>query len=160
MDLAMIVREHETRIRHEALRFRGLFALDDLLQEGRIAVILAARAFDPKRGIKFWSYAQRAVRNRYLRLLNEKLHRIETTEYNDEDACAALTTSTPESQVIAREILGIALSGLTADEIDLIEKRFVTDEDSSNVAEARGTTYAAIYCRIRKLLAAMNRKVA
>jgi RNA polymerase sigma factor (sigma-70 family) len=57
-----IIREHESRIQIVALSFsRYGVPLADLAQEGRIALLLAARNWKPEFGASIWTYARHAV---------------------------------------------------------------------------------------------------
>lgn len=61
-DEETIVREHEQRIRFTALPFlRHGVSIDDLMQEGRLALILASRNWKADRGASIWTYARRFV---------------------------------------------------------------------------------------------------
>ena len=51
-------------------RHRGL-PLSDLVSEGNLGLVRAARTFDPERGVKFVSYAGWAVRRHIIRALRE-----------------------------------------------------------------------------------------
>lgn len=57
-----VIRAHDGRIRVAALPFLRLGAsMDDLIQEGRIALLLAMRKWQPDRGATIWTYARRFV---------------------------------------------------------------------------------------------------
>lgn len=59
---AAVVKRHMRRIRWMALPFanRGV-SIEDLVQEGCIALLAAARTFDPSRGFELWTYARQFV---------------------------------------------------------------------------------------------------
>jgi RNA polymerase sigma factor (sigma-70 family) len=54
-----------------AARFtpRGTVEVDDLVQEGRVALLLAVRSYDPAGGASFTSYAWGVVRWRLLNMV-------------------------------------------------------------------------------------------
>lgn len=59
---------------HHAYRICGrTIGLDDLWQEARIALFHAIMKFDPSRGVYFWVYLQKLVRNRTLLLIRDYL---------------------------------------------------------------------------------------
>jgi RNA polymerase sigma factor (sigma-70 family) len=63
MDRDELVLQNLGLARWVAGRFKGHGVdLDDLLQEANLALIKAAKAYDPSRGIKFSTYAARAIR--------------------------------------------------------------------------------------------------
>lgn len=54
----------------QALKFKDYgIALEDLIQVGNEALIISTETFDPKRGVKFISYAGRFVRRHMLRMI-------------------------------------------------------------------------------------------
>jgi RNA polymerase sigma factor (sigma-70 family) len=66
-DMNAMLAEHEGFLRscaNDWLKVVGESGLPDLLQEGRVALVLAAKSYDPERGVKFISYAGRAIRTR------------------------------------------------------------------------------------------------
>lgn len=66
-DLNAMLAEHEGFLRscaNDWLKVVGESGLPDLLQEGRVALVLAAKSYDPERGVKFISYAGRAIKTR------------------------------------------------------------------------------------------------
>jgi RNA polymerase sigma factor (sigma-70 family) len=66
-DLNAMLAEHEGFLRscaNDWLKVVGESGLPDLLQEGRVALVLAAKSYDPERGVKFLSYAGRAIKTR------------------------------------------------------------------------------------------------
>lgn len=57
-----IVEQLDDRVRYTALPFVGRgIGLDDLMQEGRMALLRAARSWDPVHGVKLWTYARKFV---------------------------------------------------------------------------------------------------
>lgn len=61
-DSDAVIQQHDSRIRHLARRFVGSGAsVDDLMQEGRLALFLAAKLWRPDGGACLWTYARRAV---------------------------------------------------------------------------------------------------
>lgn len=62
-----------TARRYLPLAERKGLALDDLIQEGRVAALMAARRFDPSRGVKFISYASRWITSRIVDVVNRDI---------------------------------------------------------------------------------------
>lgn len=63
LDADALVRRHEGLVRTVAAGYRGLGVdLDDLSQEGRLALIAAAEAFDPALGVPFANFAADRIR--------------------------------------------------------------------------------------------------
>ncbi len=57
-----VIKKHERLIRYIAIPFAsGGVSLDDLMQEGKIALLGAARTYDPSLGIALWTYARKFV---------------------------------------------------------------------------------------------------
>lgn len=70
---------HEGFVRQQAMRWKLMLPhldLDDLLQEGRIALVMAQRTFDPGRGVVFLTYAGRAVQVRMKNFVHRAAHTI------------------------------------------------------------------------------------
>lgn len=87
---AILLRAHGGLARHVLGRFRAprCVDLDDLLQEGRMALVRAFRAFDPSRGCRFVSYAARAVWAAYERYCDTACR--DRRHASDPDALAVL----------------------------------------------------------------------
>jgi len=65
------VKKHAQAIRYMALPFASLRGspLEDLIQEGSIALVLASRKWDPARGVKLWTFARKSVLGAFFRLV-------------------------------------------------------------------------------------------
>lgn len=61
----------------------GMHDLDDLVQEGMIALDYAARRYDPARGVKFITYATRVVANRLCNLHRAKNNKVPCCPMDD-----------------------------------------------------------------------------
>lgn len=75
---------HEGFVRMQAMRWKQMLPqldLDDLLQEGRLALALAQRTFDPRRGVVFLTYAGRAVHVRIRNYVHKTAHLIRVPRY-------------------------------------------------------------------------------
>jgi RNA polymerase sigma factor (sigma-70 family) len=87
-----IIARHEGRIRHMAIPFadRGV-SLDDLMQEGRIALILASRSWSPSGGATLWTYAYKfvygAISRSKTKEIEEPCH-TQALAGHDEHACS------------------------------------------------------------------------
>lgn len=66
MDRDDLVLEHLPRVRMQALKFRrrlpACVEINDLVSDGIVGLLQAANAFDPGRGLQFWTFAQSRVR--------------------------------------------------------------------------------------------------
>lgn len=77
--------------------------INDLIDEGVIAVFYAVRTFDESRGVLFSTYADTCITNRIITTL-EKQNRIRTKESDEALSCEKrIDTESPESILIERE---------------------------------------------------------
>ena len=57
VDVAQLVEQSQSLVAAVARRFAGRVPVEDLEQSGMVGVMLAARSFDPDRGVPFHGYA-------------------------------------------------------------------------------------------------------
>lgn len=77
--------------------------INDLIDEGVIAVFYAVRTFDESKGVLFSTYADTCITNKIITAL-EKQNRIRTKESDDVLSCEErIDTENPESIIIERE---------------------------------------------------------
>ena len=138
-----IVQKHERLIRFVALPFayrRGA-ALDDLMQEGRIALLDAARRWRASEGVRLWTYARKFVLGAMFRHVSreasEPAHNAFAGDETVETFLEALQ-ETPESLLEHHECSAIASSQLS--ELDETERkvlglRFLESASFSDIAE-------------------------
>src|SRR5579859_5320725 len=108
------IRDHDRLIRHLAARFVGTGApIDDLVQEGRIALWEASRKWAGTNGASLWTYARRAVFAAMVRFASQHTKH-ETVD--DVDALASATNI--ELEMLVRECLAL----LTSEERFVIAK--------------------------------------
>jgi len=100
LDADALVRRHEGLVRTVAVGYRGLGVdLDDLRQEGRLALVAAAEVFDPALGVPFANFAADRIRwacirhlrstGRVIRIpshVHDELHRLRTAIAAAEEA--------------------------------------------------------------------------
>lgn len=75
---------HEGFVRQQAMHWKLMLPqldLDDLLQEGRLGLVMAQRTFDPRRGVVFLTYAGRAVQVRIRNYVHRTAHTIRVPRY-------------------------------------------------------------------------------
>ena len=67
-----LVTEHarvvQTVVRRHAARYEGLVSAEELTQAAQLALVAAARAFDPSRGVPFGGFAWKRVEGAVLRI--------------------------------------------------------------------------------------------
>lgn len=103
-------------------RIRHSETSDDDLQNGAIAMLHAAKKFDPSRGVKFSTYAVRVVRNATLQYYRFKRRPIVTSELPDPVAPCELPEWVDEEE--AAEMAARALDCMTEREQLVIRRRF------------------------------------
>lgn len=114
-----LLRDHEKLIRHVARAFLGSgLPLDDLLQEGRLAFLTAARSFRADRGASLWTYAFKFVMGAMLSACNDECER-EKSRTGEE----ALTAE--ESATVSAEHVSDCRELLKLDTLDPTEWRIV-----------------------------------
>jgi RNA polymerase sigma factor (sigma-70 family) len=68
--------QHEDKIKHIALRFKrkcpAAIEMDDLMQEGRMALWAAFKNYDPNRGAQLWTYAEYKVKGAMQDYINKQ----------------------------------------------------------------------------------------
>ena len=76
---------------------------DDLVQEGALGLLEAARRFDPDRGLKFLSYAAPAVRNAMTDFLRTQGNRGEAAPLSWEELHTGPIAPSPEVELLRQE---------------------------------------------------------
>jgi RNA polymerase sigma factor (sigma-70 family) len=72
---ADIIKKHDRLIRHRAIPFVGHgVTLDDLVQEGRIALLEASRKWDAAHGAALWTYARKFVVGAMFRAVSREIN--------------------------------------------------------------------------------------
>lgn len=166
---AEIIKQHDKLIRYLCEPFVA-FVMDDLVQEARIALLLAARRYDPARGVELWTYARKFVLGAVLRVVTKELERTEAfaERYDEADTskegspktALPASTETPEDITTAREIVTKALATLTDRELVLIKERFDKEQDFRAVASSMGISEAYVRQLLANSLVSMRERAA
>ena len=105
---------------------------DDLVQEGALGLLEAARRFDPDRGLKFLSYAASAVRNAMTDFLRTQGSRGEVVSLSWEELHTGPIAPSPEVELLRQEqqeILSKGLYSLAPRERVYLRYRFGLSDD-------------------------------
>lgn len=154
--LEEVFRNVEGLIRHQAKKLcRDVSLLEDLLQEGRAAVMEAAEKFDPGRGALFTTYALPLIRaamveylakadspvslplSRYVQL--RKIGKAVSANEKEQDQlaeiCQMLGVSLRVAQTLRKEYLSFRSGPMPIDDLDRTSKDF--SSDPAHVSEQR-----------------------
>jgi RNA polymerase sigma factor (sigma-70 family) len=156
-----IMKQHAKRIRWVAQPFarRGV-VLNDLMQEGFIALLGAARSFDPNKGAELWTYAKKFVLGAMFRFVTREA--IDGTVGVDELEDIESDEPSPESILDVAECSAIAaqeLSHLNETERRLLRLRFVDDLDVRSIATSLGMPTMSAYDIYRDALSKLRARV-
>lgn len=132
--------------------------VNDLTDEGVIAVFYAVRTFDENRGVRFATYADTCITNRIISAL-EKQNRIRTKESDDALSCEnGIDIENPESIVIERErfdeVMKRVSKELSGMELSVLEL-YLQTESYKEIAEKLNITEKSVdnaMQRVRKKL--------
>lgn len=109
-DADSIIKKHDSLVRHLATRFLGSgVALDDLIQEGRLALWTASQTWRADGGASLWTYARKAVflaMVRYASAHIDERHESLDTEPSTEDQARTLGPEV-EVSLLVRECLSV-----------------------------------------------------
>jgi len=122
--------------------------LDDMTQEGLIALTRAIKSFQPKKGVLFWTYAEAVVRNAITDYVRKRLLEyqalgsmlsLENSSSDDDSEERSFEESVPNEQIKTPEQIYIekenlseihtALNRISARERDYLCYRFGFDDD-------------------------------
>jgi RNA polymerase sigma factor (sigma-70 family) len=136
-----IIKRHARLIRFVALPFanRGV-ALDDLVQEGRIALLDAARRWRASEGVRLWTYARKFVLGAMVRFGSKESCEPCRRHTEDDDAIAERMSSgeTPEEALLIAQCSAIAAHELTfLNEVErrVLRHRFVDGLDIRTIGQ-------------------------
>lgn len=128
---------------------------DDLLQEALLALFRAARGFDSRRRVLFFTYAHRAIStalrrsgHRMLAVASGYGHEGFNGDRADGDLEAEPDRSDTEREVAAREVAALALRALPERDREMFFCCEFGDADQSAYAEAAGITRQAMHGRM------------
>lgn len=149
-----LVQSHERLIRYTAIPFVGHgIALEDLMQEGKIALLEAARRWDPSQGVKLWTYARKFVLGGIFRCVAREINEpsrdllAPAEENEDGDVVARLLSEGPTPEEIAQlgedlVILEEEIDALNEGERQVLWKVFGDDLTLRDIAVADGTHHS------------------
>ncbi len=147
VDVSKILSKHDRLIGHMARRFVGRAEREDLIQEGRVALLDAARRFDSEKGAQLWTYARKFVFASMLRCATSASGPAISIEDIDEEAEEATAAPSPEAALEQRECIAILaeqFSSLIEEERTVLRLRFVDELDVRAIAERLGSSKSDI----------------
>lgn len=161
-----IVKRHERLIRFLARSFsdRGM-VLDDLLQEGRIALLSASRSWSSSYGVQLWTYARRFVLGAMFRLAANEIRERSLSGGDEKELeghvdAAAMTPEEVVERAQCLAILAEEMHGLTSTESRLLRLHFegtsLRDLETEMGASHTGLlrTYHAAIAKLRERVGA------
>lgn len=165
VDANEAIKQHDKLIKSLARRLCHA-EVDDLAQEGRIAMLTAIRLFDENKGTQLWTYARPFVLGAMLRFLlqqskepsspsNEDMSEIESEEPNAEDSI--LET---EERVEQRRRLMHALESLTEKEREIIFMRFHEERAFRAMADALGINVERVHTAYKGAIVSLRERAA
>lgn len=117
---------------------------DDLLNEGNVGLLEAARRFDPKRGTRFISYAIYWIRKSILKALSRHANLVRVPEYRVRQANEIRQTGRALSRTLGREAdreeISAALSLPVAKMDQILQARMKELPLDAKVGEFKNTT--------------------
>ncbi len=157
-DESAVLKHHEKLIRFIAIPFmRGGLELEDLLQEGRAALLRSARSWEAVNGSTLWTYARKAVFGAILRYATyeaDEPARPNSHELSEEETDG----SNPEKSLETAECVEIVsreMVSLSETERRVIRMKFYEDMDVRSIAERlsipRSTAHDVLQGAIVKL---------
>lgn len=158
---ARAVRENEPLVLYALRRFSDRPDFDDLLQLGRIGLLIAIRKYDPTRGAKFstmavpWIYSlaarKRIDENRVKRIADRTAISLDTRRGTPEDPGDSLADMIPDphssdvfDQAEARTTVEKYLSILSRRETDILQS-IARGESVARIARRYGISKPRIY---------------
>lgn len=161
-DIARLVEQHDRKIRWLARGFCRRSLVDDLIQEGRLAMLHAAELFDPTKGVAFWTYARKAVVREMIRFLTKECNEASAPNsldhYRDssEDITKAnwsfderfgTEISTPEAALEQAECMALTskeFAFLSDMERKILQLRLCSDRDVRSIAAEIGVSKTTV----------------
>jgi len=128
----------------------------DLIQEGNIGLLQAARNFNPHRGIKFSYYASFWIRAYILRFIMENWRLSLETHIPDSGQDIDDEISEQERKLILRENFDNFYKSLSQQEADIFDKRIMADKPLT--LQELGDRYRVSRERIRQIQEKIKKK--
>ncbi|MCR4594256.1 MAG: sigma-70 family RNA polymerase sigma factor [Clostridiales bacterium] len=126
---------------------------DDYYQEGLIEFHSAVKSFDPAKGMSFRNYSMKLVKQamqRAYKSANSKKRNISSVVSIEEIGDMACDSSSVEDQVINREILSVALSGLSAFENKVL-KLYILGDSRKQISEKLSCSIKSVDNAIQRI---------
>lgn len=148
---------------HIAKLHKATCSNSDLKQEAWLALLKANKGFDPKKGVKFITYAYTYVWHELLKYVKRqtKLRGKVGTTLN-EDICETTVDSSHHNAsgiglVECRDFIDYVISDLSEHERTLIEERFFNNSRVKDIADLTGVSPATISQHLDKTIEKMRR---
>jgi RNA polymerase sigma factor (sigma-70 family) len=165
---AALLRKHERLIRYMALPFssRG-GSLDDIMQEGRLALLSASRTWEASYGVKLWTYARKFVLGAMIRFVSdaaEEPSRPSDPRYDEDDEIqeTAHDNQTPEDALSHKEQVAIMVSELahlSENERRAVRLSFNEGLDIRSIATSLGVPRSTAHDILQGAIAKLRERV-
>jgi RNA polymerase sigma factor (sigma-70 family) len=168
-DLAALITSHDhlaTFYAHRYLRrAHGDLTYEDLVQEARLALVVAAKRFDPSRGLRFTTYASAVISGALRHVIRDKGFLIRRPRWAASGRRAYPTTEPltdvlmetrfidPESveeRVVSADTVARLLAALDRPTRRIVDACWIRDVPQATVAASLGTTQRAISHRLAR----------
>lgn len=160
---ASIIRVNDEAIAKLASRYSGPCAdKQDLIQEGRIALLHAAETYDDSFGVPLIGYARRFIAGAMLRLVNCELNQPSRPAGNEHSDDEGTSHSSPELDVQSAEILAkLARVMLTLDESErqILRAFYFEDKGLKTIAEELGVSIGKAHYLFHSALTILTERV-
>jgi RNA polymerase sporulation-specific sigma factor len=145
---------------------------EDLIQEGMLGLIAAARTFDAARGVKFETYAENCVKRRIISAvraaarakhlpLNDYVS-LESPTQNENESQSAYYLREPEEFVIARESIHEitdSLYGSLSPFESAVLRQFLDGRSYGEMAQALGKPYKSVDNAVQRIRRKLTRLI-
>ncbi len=136
-DRGELIEKYDDLIRYIAQGFSRRVSIDDLIQEGRMALLHSADLWDPDRGTQFWTYARPAIIRWMVRWMTQECA----------EACAVgdiESLSGESSDIDTRLSLETGLRHLSELELKVLHLSVVADTSIRGIAEQLGMSKSSV----------------
>lgn len=116
-------------------------SFDDLYQVGQLALLEAAKTWEPNRGVEFWTYARPSVHGEMINFLKSEC-RVSSAEMNLDEPDGH---SSPEHEVAVRELLSTCEALLSANEREVVFRHLRDGEEFREIADSLAMTKSSVH---------------